>query len=95
MAKILSSNRTVGRPGFRNFIAGVVRGKSSVKRLHVNDPANGIFGPGGDAWSETEDIVGNSTPTIISGSQRAMTGPSSRGKTSVRDRSVNRKIDKR
>lgn len=42
MARILSSNRDSGRPGFRPRVPGVARGKKAVTRLIKRDPSRGI-----------------------------------------------------
>jgi hypothetical protein len=98
MARILTSNRTTGRPGGyqRARVAfGAMGGKLSVRRLMRRDPAKGISIPAADAWSTTEDTYGDQNPTIISGSQRKTSGPSTKGKTVVQNKGTNRSIDVR
>jgi hypothetical protein len=99
MARILSSKTNqVGRPGgwqSARVAFGRASGKLSVRRLMRRDPAKGISTPAADALSFTENTYGEQNPTVLSGSQRKTQGPSTRGKTVVPNRSVDRSIKKR
>lgn len=98
MARILSqkSATTPGRPGHRILSRQNFSGKlSDIRILKRNIPADGVNQD--TQWSETEDIVGDPSPRVLTGSQRkGVTNPStSDSRTRVRDRSVDRDVDVR
>jgi hypothetical protein len=101
MAKILTGNRTIGRPGFKSTHVRFPKsaGKLSVRRLFRRDPAKGILGAGGDAISFTEDIVGPNNPRILSRNRnRQIKNPQGVGtskKKFVSNQGPNRSLDKR
>lgn len=68
--RILSTQdaTAVGRPGFGGYIPGPHDGKTSIRRLMVNDPAKGITQPGADVITDNKvDLVGALNPKIVGG----------------------------
>ena len=100
MARILSARdkTQVGRPGgwqSARIAFGAAGGKFSVRRLMRRDPAKGLSTPAADSLSFTENTVNNVNPTVISGSQRKTSGPSTKGKKVVKDNRVDHNVNVR